>query len=455
MRTNLKVRGRYISKKFELSQNEKLKDLLNIGERNLEIKDFWALRNINFDVYDGETIGVVGLNGSGKSTLLNIINKSLSATTGRLKIHGNVSCIAIGAGLKGGLTGRDNIRLKGAMMGMSKKEVEEKMEEIIAFSELGPFIDRPVNDYSSGMKSKLSFSIAVTQDPDILIIDEALSVGDSTFSTKSAEKMFEFRKRGKTIFIVSHNVEQIIKWTDKVIWLHYGEVKEFGKTKDIIQKYQAFIKWFNTLSGEKQEQYNDARRKEQMDYSVDALKQEILVNDEKGRSQKAISLIDKTILQNQNPARLSWMSVFIISICVLSMSLMMVVTIKGGGISQNIYHSVNIDHPVNNEEVEDENNVHDKQNIDDIVTPSDEDEATSDTSMSAPEAPETIDYIVVMDDTISEIAESHGITTDDIAKWNPDIDISRIEIGMIVKLPTSSGTEPASTSDYLNNETRP
>ena len=258
--TKLKVRASLISKKFELSQNEKLKELLGIGKNSREIKDFWALRIVNFEVYDGEAIGIVGLNGSGKSTLLNIIDKSLSSTTGELQINGEVSYIAIGAGLKIGLTGRDNIRLKGTMMGMSKKEIEDKMDEIIDFSELGPFIDRPVKDYSSGMRSKLAFSIAVNQDPDILIIDEALSVGDSTFAAKSAKKMFEFRERGKTIFVVSHNAGQIQKWTDKVIWLHYGEVKEYGATKDVLPKYQTFITWFNKLSKEQQEQYKLDRR---------------------------------------------------------------------------------------------------------------------------------------------------------------------------------------------------
>ena len=152
------------------------------------LPDEFVLKDINLKIKKGEKIKIEGQNGSGKSTLLNIIDKSLSVTTGDLQINGEVSHIAIGAGLKIDLTGRDNIRLKGTMMGMSKKEIDDKMEEIIQFSELGPFIDRQVKDYSSGMRSKLAFSIAVNQDPDILIIDEALSVGDSTFAAKSSKR---------------------------------------------------------------------------------------------------------------------------------------------------------------------------------------------------------------------------------------------------------------------------
>ncbi|WFR74915.2 ATP-binding cassette domain-containing protein [Lactococcus lactis] len=159
---------------------------------NNQTFDFWSLRNVNLNVYDGECIGIIGLNGAGKSTLVNLISETISPTTGNLQVNGEVSTISIGAGLQNGITGRENIRLKSLMMGMSNKEIDEQMDEIIAFSELGPFIDELVKNYSSGMKSKLGFSIAVYQNPDILIIDEALSVGDSTFAEKSSKKMFEF-----------------------------------------------------------------------------------------------------------------------------------------------------------------------------------------------------------------------------------------------------------------------
>ncbi|SOB47475.1 Teichoic acids export ATP-binding protein TagH [Lactococcus piscium] len=417
----LKVRGTLISKKFELSQNEKLKAVLGIGQTNQEMTDFWALRNVNFEVYDGEAIGVVGLNGSGKSTLLNMIDSSLSITAGELEINGDVSRIAIGAGLKADLTGRDNIRLKCTMMGMSKKEIANKMDEIVKFSELGPFIDRQVKDYSSGMRSKLAFSIAINQDPDILIIDEALSVGDSTFSAKSAKKMFEFREKGKTIFVVSHNTGQIRKWTDKVIWLHYGEVKEYGATKDVLPKYQAFIEWFNGLSREQQEQYKLDRRKEQQDYSVAALKQEVLDNSSESDSQTSIALIDETIAKSKKRSKLTFTSKCLMLFCIILMFFTGVVSAKGNrlGILKKIAVSKEAA-PVKPSKVP-------KKSSHKSSTPSSESKVLDD----------TFDYIVQEGEFISGIAAVYGLSSDEIIKLNPSLNPSMITPGMVIKLPKS------------------
>ena len=425
--SKLKVRANLISKKFELSQNEKLKEFFGIGKSNRGIKDFWALRDVNFEVHDGEAIGIIGLNGSGKSTLLNIIDKSLSVTTGDLQINGEVSHIAIGAGLKIDLTGRDNIRLKGTMMGMSKKEIDDKMEEIIQFSELGPFIDRQVKDYSSGMRSKLAFSIAVNQDPDILIIDEALSVGDSTFAAKSSKKMFEFRERGKTIFVVSHNAAQIQRWTDKVLWLHYGEVKEYGATKDILPKYQTFINWFNKLSKEQQEQYKLDRRQEQLNYSVDAFKQEVIDNSTADIAQASLAIIDKTSAKSKKKSKLSWMSKFVMMLCVIFMGGMLVVSVKGGekriGLKQTQAHLPKTS--VSSHQKASQKNSSSSQ------------ASTSATEKSNDELANTFDYIVQAGDSVSKIATVYGISSEELLKYNQGLNPSVISPGMVIKLPKS------------------
>lgn len=430
--SGLKVRGRLISKKFELSQNEKLKEVLGIGQTNQEMKDFWALRNVNFEVYDGEAIGVVGLNGSGKSTLLNMIDRSLSITAGELEINGEVSRIAIGAGLKADLTGRDNIRLKCTMMGMSKKQIEDKMSEIVQFSELGPFIDRQVKDYSSGMRSKLAFSIAINQDPDILIIDEALSVGDSTFSAKSAKKMFEFREKGKTIFVVSHNSAQIQKWTDKVIWLHYGEVKEYGATKDVLPKYQAFINWFNGLAREQQEQYKLDRRKEQQDYSVAALKQEVLDNTSESVSQSSLTLIDETIKKSKKRSKLTWTSKGLMLLCILVMFFSGIASAKGQSIL-GIKKTAGMKQKTKEKPSKVSRSSTSKSSH------------KSSTSANQKKGVETVDYIVKEGDIISNIALVYGLTNDDIMKLNPNINPSLITPGMVIKLPKATKNMPSST----------
>ena len=440
---NLKVRANLISKKFELSQNEKLREFLGIGKKSREIKEFWALRNVSFEVFDGEAIGVVGLNGSGKSTLLNIIDKSLGCSSGELEINGEVSQIAIGAGLKDGLTGRDNIRLKGTMMGLSKEEIENRMDDIIQFSELGSFIDRQVKDYSSGMRSKLAFSIAINHDPDILIIDEALSVGDSTFAAKSAKKMFEFRERGKTIFVVSHNIHQIRKWTDKVVWLHYGEVKEYGKTDDVLPKYQAFINWFNSLSKEQQDLYKLDRRQEQLDFSVAALKQEIIDNTSAEKAQASIALIDDSIKKNKQKSSMSSGSKMLMFLCVLFLMYVVVLSAKGGSASTFGIPQTKINQPVRVPTPSNKQSNSKKSNT----------SSTSAAKNSSDDKGNTIAYTIQPGDTISEIAATHHITTDKILELNPGVDLSVISVGTIIKLPQSSTPQSTTASASKQSST--
>jgi len=245
-----------ITKKYKLydSTKERLLDLIaprDYGE------DFYALTDVSFEAEKGDAIGFIGVNGSGKSTLSNIIAGIVPETSGELIVNGETSLIAVSAGLNGELSGRDNIELKCLMLGFSKNEIKELEPEIIEFSELGKFIDQPVKSYSSGMRSRLGFAISVSVDPDIIIIDEALSVGDRAFATKSLEKMKEFKEAGKTMIFVSHSIGQMKQFCEKILWLEYGMVKEFGPVDEVIPNYERFIKKWRKMPRQEREQYRD------------------------------------------------------------------------------------------------------------------------------------------------------------------------------------------------------
>lgn len=251
-----------VTKKHKLynGTSEKLKDILfrkDFGE------DFYALKDVTFEAFNGEVVGFVGVNGAGKSTLSNVIAGILPETSGSVEVKGSVALIAIASGLKGNLTGRENIELKCLMLGFNKKEITELEPSIIEFAELGKFIDQPVKSYSSGMKSRLGFAISVSIDPDVVIIDEALSVGDKAFSEKSFKKMMEFKERGKTIIFVSHSIRQMKKFTDKILWLEFGKVKDYGPTKEILPKYEAFIETYKNMSKAEKEKYKETALKQQ------------------------------------------------------------------------------------------------------------------------------------------------------------------------------------------------
>src|SRR5699024_4351706 len=232
-----------ITKKYKLydSTKERLLDLIaprDYGE------DFYALTDVSFEAEKGDAIGFIGVNGSGKSTLSNIIAGIVPETSGELIVNGETSLIAVSAGLNGELSGRDNIELKCLMLGFSREEIKQLEPEIIEFSELEKFIDQPVKSYSSGMRSRLGFAISVSVDPDILIIDEALSVGDRAFASKSLEKMKEFKEDEKTMIFVSHSIRQMRQFCEKILWLEYGMVKDFGPADEVLPKYEEFLeKW--------------------------------------------------------------------------------------------------------------------------------------------------------------------------------------------------------------------
>lgn len=200
---------------------------------------FWALRDINFEVKPGEVLGVIGPNGSGKSTLLKLLAGVSFPTKGKVRVKGRIApLIELGAGFHFELTGRENIYINGTILGLSKKEIDERIEEIVDFAELKDFIDTPVKHYSSGMFMRLGFSVAVHVEPDILLVDEILAVGDAHFQQKSFAKMKEFRDKGVTMVIVSHAKESIQTFCDKGLYVSYGEQKFFGTITEAIDKYQ-------------------------------------------------------------------------------------------------------------------------------------------------------------------------------------------------------------------------
>lgn len=206
----------------------------------IKYEEFWALKNVSFEVERGEVVGIIGHNGAGKSTLLKVISGILKPTGGELEVHGNVvPMLELGSGFDRDLTGRENIFLNGSILGYSEKYLKEKYEQIVEFSELGKFIDVPIRNYSSGMLMRLAFSIATVVQPEILIVDEILAVGDAAFQEKSKARMLELMSGGTTVLFVSHSLEQIREMCDRVIWLEHGQIKAIGATKEICDAYEA------------------------------------------------------------------------------------------------------------------------------------------------------------------------------------------------------------------------
>jgi lipopolysaccharide transport system ATP-binding protein len=210
--------------------------------RRTTYHDFDALKHISFDVPHGSTTGIIGRNGSGKSTILKLIAGVYTPTSGRLHISGSIApLIELGAGFHAELTGRENILVNGLLLGLSKREILEIQEQIIAFAEIGDFIDTPVKQYSSGMYMRLGFAVATAVDPDILLIDEILAVGDAGFREKCLRRIQSFRDRGKTILLVSHDQDLVRKFCDRVLLVHKGELLADGAPDEVIARYEELI----------------------------------------------------------------------------------------------------------------------------------------------------------------------------------------------------------------------
>lgn len=201
-------------------------------------EDFWALKDISFEVKKGEVVGLIGSNGAGKSTMLKVVSGVMKPTKGKVYVNGVISpMIELGAGFDNELTARENIYLNGAVLGYSKKFLDSKFDEIVEFSELRDFLDVPIKNFSSGMTAKLAFAISTVVEPEILIVDEILSVGDIKFQEKSKKKMMEMIKGGTTVLYVSHSLQSIKELCTKVVWIEHGQMVMIGDAKEVCDKY--------------------------------------------------------------------------------------------------------------------------------------------------------------------------------------------------------------------------
>ena len=231
-----------VTMRFRLNNDRilSLKEFVTTALRGkLQYNDFTALEHVSFTVKKGETLGLIGRNGAGKSTLLKVISGILKPTEGSVTCHGNVvPMLELGSGFDMDLNGRENVFLNGAILGYSEEYLKSKYKEIVEFSELGQFIEVPIRNYSSGMLARLAFSVASVVNPEILIVDEILSVGDAGFQEKSRKRMLELMGGGTTVLFVSHSLEQIREMCNRVVWLENGTIKMIGNTKEICDDYE-------------------------------------------------------------------------------------------------------------------------------------------------------------------------------------------------------------------------
>jgi len=232
-----------LTKKYRLyaKPSDRLKEALGFSKKK-RYTEKYALKDVSFEVRKGECVGIIGVNGSGKSTLLKIITGVLNQTSGEVKVNGRISALLeLGAGFNMEYTGLENVFLNGAMLGFSDREIEGRLEEILSFADIGDYVYQPVKTYSSGMFVRLAFALAINIDPEILVVDEALSVGDVFFQAKCYHKFEEFKERGKTILFVSHDLSSVSKYCDRVILLHKGVKLDEGAPKEMVDEYKQLL----------------------------------------------------------------------------------------------------------------------------------------------------------------------------------------------------------------------
>ena len=231
------IRVKDLTKKYKLYQ-KRSERLANAFGKEKNIKEFYALKGVSFEINKGECVGIIGHNGAGKSTLLKLLTGVAFPTSGEIEINGRLaSMLELGSGFNPELTGMENIYFNGSLNGLTKEDIDGKLKDILEFADIGNFIEQPVKNYSSGMFARLAFAVAINVDPDILIVDEILSVGDVGFQVKCMEKFNEFKKKGKTILYVSHGLGTVKKFCDRAIWLQKGEVVDDGNSVIVVERY--------------------------------------------------------------------------------------------------------------------------------------------------------------------------------------------------------------------------
>jgi len=285
-----------ISKTFKIyhSKARNLKDLLLFRERST-YELFPALKDVSFSLGKGEMLGIIGQNGAGKSTLLKILARILQPDSGTVKIKGKVSALLeLGAGFHPDLTGLENIYINGTILGLKRKQISENVDKIFEFSELEKFKDTPVKNYSSGMYMRLAFAVAVNVDPDIILVDEVLSVGDESFQRKCKNKFYDFKNKGKSIVFVSHDLNTVENLCDKVIYLDDGEIKDFGEPIDVISTYLADINRVEARRAEEEKSKDDGRRNRWGSGEIEI--KDVKIVNSKGEEENIFSINHKMIV---------------------------------------------------------------------------------------------------------------------------------------------------------------
>ncbi|UXI00543.1 ABC transporter ATP-binding protein [Photobacterium sp. TY1-4] len=290
MSSNIAISINNVSKKYEMYANpkERLLQMLPFGKRQY-FKEFWALNDVSFDVKRGETLGVLGRNGSGKSTLLQIIAGTLSQTHGDLTVNGKLAALLeLGSGFNPEFSGRENVYLNGTILGFTKSEMDEKFHEIESFADIGDHIDQPVKTYSSGMYVRLAFAVQACVKPDILIVDEALSVGDEKFQRKCFDYIDELRKSGCSILIVTHSTATVEKFCQRAVLLHKGCVQGVGAAKEIVDQYHALLysdeKTYMRYVNQKNNEGEDSKVEKNIEGDTESLKPEKMNENKSERS---------------------------------------------------------------------------------------------------------------------------------------------------------------------------
>lgn len=283
MAEGLAIKISDISKVYKLYANpmDRLKEALKISKK-VKYEEYYALNHVSFDVKKGETVGLIGTNGAGKSTLLKVVTGVLTPTTGQVEVDGKISALLeLGAGFNQEYTGMENIYLNGSMMGYTKEQMDQKVGDITEFAGIGDYINQPVKTYSSGMFARLAFAVAINVEPDILIVDEALSVGDIYFQAKCFKKMDEIKRAGTTILLVTHDMSSIIKYCDKAVILNHGTMVREGSPKEMVDIYKKILVNQFDDQEEEQEGSEEAFPEANQEESQDLWKNQLRINEDK------------------------------------------------------------------------------------------------------------------------------------------------------------------------------